>query len=112
VKRSSDVILDIVAHPPKSVTTTDISNLAKVLIESQQTESRSDIPDDTLLKMADSVRTRMAAKSQEYAGMSEAAFSRFITAPAMQPNPEPYVIRKKMLESANQQIGVDVCGIR
>jgi hypothetical protein len=108
VKSSSDVILDIVAHPPKSVTKTDISNLAKVLIESQQKESRSDIPDDTLLKMADGVRTRMAAKSMEYVSRSEAAYSRFMTAAVMQPNPEPYEIRRKMLESANQQIGVDL----
>ena len=108
VKRSSDVILDIVAHPSKSVTKTDISNLAKVLIESQQKENRSDIPDDTLLKMADSVRARMLAKNLEYASRSEGAFSRFMTVPAMQPNPEPFEIRRKMLESANQQIGVDL----
>jgi hypothetical protein len=101
-------ILNYVSHPPKLVTQEDLSQFAKTIMKSQPKDAAPYIPDDILLKMAENVQKQMFIKNLEYASKTEAAYSRFITAPAIQGSTEPFEFRQKRLQGANQQIGFDL----
>jgi hypothetical protein len=101
-------ILNYVSHPPKLVTQEDLSKFAKTLMKSQTRDAAPYISDEILLKMAENVQKQMLVKNMEYVYKTEAAYSRFITAPAMQGSAEPNEVRQKRLQGATQQIGFDL----